>query len=72
MVFGQKISFTEENYNITGSSDAYIKILRTIKGLRNSMAHGRMDELKYNGYSLAGVKGQMSLIVDLTNATLVR
>jgi len=72
MVFGQKITFADDNYNQSGNSDAYIKMLRSIKELRNDMAHGRMDELVYKGYSLGDIKGQMKLVVDLANSALNR
>lgn len=68
MTFGKKIMFIEDNYNQEGNSSAYIKILRSIKTLRNHMAHGRLNELKYGQYSLSDPRGQMKLTIDLMNA----
>lgn len=70
MTFGQKINFVENNYNLEGKSNAFIQVLRAIKTLRNHMAHGRLDELKYGQYSLADPKGQIKLVIDLMNAAL--
>lgn len=70
MTFGAKIKFIEDNYNPKGNSDPFIKVLRSIKELRNHMAHGRLDELKYGQYSLADPRGQIKLTIDLMNAAL--
>ncbi|MFA5878043.1 MAG: hypothetical protein WC845_01625 [Candidatus Staskawiczbacteria bacterium] len=35
--------------------------------LRNSVAHGRFQELKYEGHALSDLKGQMKIIVDFMN-----
>ena len=68
MTFGDKIKFVEENYNPDRKPDAYVKVLRSIKTLRNHMAHGRLDKLQYCKYSMADVRGQMKLTIDLMNS----
>jgi|AntAceMinimDraft_18_1070375.scaffolds.fasta_scaffold22304_1 hypothetical protein len=70
MTFGQKINFIENNYNPEGKSSAFIEVLRSIKTLRNHMAHGRLNKLTYGQYSLADPRGQIKLIIDLMNAAL--
>lgn len=70
MTFGQKIVFIQKNYNPEGKSDKYIEILRTIKNLRNDVAHGRIEDLKYGRYSLSDVRAQMKLTIDLMNGAL--
>ena len=70
MTFGQKIVFIQKNYNPEGKSDKYIEILRTIKNLRNDVAHGRIEDLKYGRYSLSDVRAQMKLTIDMMNGAL--
>jgi len=70
MTFGKKIIFIQKNYNPEGKSDKYIEALRVIKNLRNDVAHGRIENLKYGRYSLADIRGQMKLTIDLMNGAL--
>jgi hypothetical protein len=72
MTFGGKIKFINENYNTKGNSTTYIEFLRTLKNLRNHMAHGRLEELRYGKYSMADPRGQIKLTIDFMNAALKR
>lgn len=68
MTFGEKIKFVEDNYVQKKDNDLYVSVLRSVKTLRNHMAHGRLDKLKYGKYSLSDPRGQMKLTIDLMNA----
>src|SRR3989338_3723078 len=70
MTFGQKIKFIEEHYISNPKMDVYTKVLKDIKNLRNSMAHGELNKLFYGGYFLSDPRGQLKLGVDLRNASL--
>lgn len=70
MTFGQKIRFIEEHYIDNPKMDSYVKILKSIKNLRNCMAHGELDKLVYGGYFLSDPRGQLKLGAHLRNASL--
>ena len=70
MTFGQKIIFIEKHYISNPKIDAYVKVLKDIKNLRNYMAHGELNKLFYGGYFLSDPRGQLKLGVDLRNASL--
>ena len=53
-----------------GKSDKYVEVLRTIKTLRNHMAHGRFRKLVYGKYSMDDPRGQIKLTLDLMDAAL--
>lgn len=66
--FGDKITIIEELY--TSKKDPFIKIMRQIQDLRNDVAHGRFDNLKYGGYSLDDNRGKLTMIADLRDAMM--
>ncbi|MFA6315018.1 MAG: hypothetical protein WC648_01440 [Candidatus Paceibacterota bacterium] len=66
--FGSKITIIEELH--CSKNDPFIKIMRQIQDLRNHVAHGRFDNLKYKGYSLNDNRGKLTLIADLRDALL--
>jgi len=68
--FGSKISLIEKNYATTPKDKNYIKMLWKINDLRNHIAHGRFDELKYGGYMLNDPKGQIKLTLEIMNSSL--
>ena len=68
--FGSKISLIEKNYASMPKNKNYIKMLWKINDLRNHVAHGRFDELKYGGYLLNDPKGQIKLTIEIMNTSL--
>jgi hypothetical protein len=70
MTFGKKIDFIEKNYVNDKGNNIYISFMREINKLRNHMAHGRLDELKYKGYFLSEPEGQLKIFADVRNANL--
>lgn len=66
--FSQKIQLIGELY--TGSKDPLVKLMRTIKELRNDVAHGRFDKLNYGGYHLSDSRGRLKLIGHYRDALL--
>lgn len=64
--FGDKISIISDLYYKDSKKDGFVKILWKINELRNAMAHGRFDELKYGGYHLSDLKGQLKIFGDFT------
>ena len=66
--FGEKIKVIEELY--TGKKDDFIKLMRKIQDLRNDVAHGSFDNLKYGGYNLSDNKGRVMLIANLRDVLL--
>jgi hypothetical protein len=64
--FGDKIKFIEEIYS--SKEDPFIKLMRQIQDLRNAVAHGRFNDLKYGGYSLNDNRGKLKLIANLRDA----
>jgi hypothetical protein len=57
MALMQKLSLQMLAIPLTGNSGGHIAMLRSVKELRNHIAHGRMKELRYKVYSLADTKG---------------
>ncbi len=68
--FGDKISLISDLYTKEPKKDKFLKMLWKVNDLRNSMAHGRFDELKYEGYHLSDVKGQLKIVSDFKNSLL--
>ena len=66
--FGEKIKIIEELH--TEKNDPFIKLMRQVQDLRNHVAHGRFNELKYAGYLLSDNRGKMTLIANLMDALL--
>lgn len=66
--FGEKIKVIEELY--TGKKDGFIKLMRKIQNLRNDVAHGRFDNLKYEACDLSDNKGRIMLIANLRDSLL--
>ena len=64
--FGDKIKFIEKIY--TSKEDPFIKVMRQVQDLRNDVAHGRFDELKYGGYPLSDNRGKLKLLANLRDA----
>jgi sulfur relay (sulfurtransferase) DsrC/TusE family protein len=61
--FGEKIKVIEELY--IEKKDNFIKLMREVQDLRNDIAHGKFDNLKYGGYSLSDNRGKIKLIAHL-------
>lgn len=70
MTFANKIIFIDKNYNTDLRSTTYINFLREVKNIRNNMAHGELDKLKYGGYHLSDPRGQLKILASLVNASL--
>ncbi len=68
--FGSKISLIEKHYATMPKDKNYITMLWKINDLRNHVAHGRFDELKYGGYMLNDPKGQIKLTIEIMNSSL--
>ena len=63
--FGDKIDALEKLYL---GKKTITKLMRIVQNMRNDIAHGRFDNLKYKGYDLSDGCGQLKLILDLRNA----
>ncbi len=61
--FGDKIKIIEELY--TGKKDEFTKLMRKIQDMRNDVAHGRFENLKYGGYHLSDNRSKLILIANL-------
>ena len=70
--FGDKIKVMKEIYISDTKKDPYLEIYNKINNLRNAVAHGRYEELKYGGYELHEFKGQLKLLSDFRNAALTK
>lgn len=70
MTLGQKIDFVEKHYIKNRENDLYISFMRSLNKLRNHMAHGRLDQLKYGGYFLSEPEAQLKIFADVHNAHL--
>ena len=70
MTFGQKIDFIEKNYVNDKDNNIYVSFMRELSKLRNHMAHGRLNELKYGGYFLSEPEGQLKIFANVRNANL--
>lgn len=66
--FGGKISLMNDRYNKTSQIKPFINMAWKINQLRNDMAHGRFNNLKYEGIDLSDRKGQFKFLIDLTTA----
>ncbi|MBP9782111.1 MAG: hypothetical protein KBC50_00010 [Candidatus Pacebacteria bacterium] len=66
LYFSQKISVMEKH--LSKKDNPFLKMLRKIQNLRNHIAHGRLNDLIYEDYSLSSGEGQLKLITDLMNA----
>ena len=67
MYFSEKIKYLVDNKHLK-EDDPYHIFLKKFNKLRNHMAHGRLHELVYEGYSLSHPKGQIKVTADLRNA----
>ena len=68
--FGDKISLISDLYIKDPNKDEFIKTLWKINNLRNSMAHGRFNELKHGEFYLSEIEGQIKIIMDFMNSAL--
>ena len=66
--FGSKITIIQQLY--VNNGDALLKMMRKIQDLRNHVAHGRFDMLKYDGHKLNKGHGQILIIADIRDAYL--
>jgi len=70
LYFRDKISVISELYVKDPKKDKFLKFLHKVNDLRNSVSHGRFDELKYGKYMLSDVRGQLKIVADLMNTLL--
>lgn len=68
--FGDKISIISELYIQNPKKDEFISLMRKVQDLRNAIAHGRFNELKYDGRALSDATGQLKILGDLMNTLL--
>jgi len=68
LTFGDKIKVIEELY--ANKKDDFVKFMRKVQNLRNDIAHGRFDNLKYEEYSLSENEGRILLIANLRDTML--
>lgn len=68
--FGDKISVISELYVKYPKKDEFLRLMRKVQDLRNAIAHGRFDELKYDSLDLGDARGQLKITADLMNALL--
>jgi len=68
--FRDKISIISKLHIKNPKKNKFIKLLNKVNNLRNSVAHGRFDELKYGGYMLSDARGQLKITTNLMNALL--
>ena len=66
--FGEKIKVIEELYIST--KDTFIKFMRKVQDMRNDIAHGRFNNLKYGGYDLSDNRGKIKLVAELRDSLL--
>lgn len=66
--FGDKISLIQKHYATEPDDKNFNSLLWKINDLRNSVAHGRFDELKFGGHELHNPKGQLKLIIEVMKA----
>jgi len=64
--FGDKIKVMEELYDLT--KDRFIKCMRKVQDMRNDIAYGRFNNLKYGGYDLSDNRGKIKLIAELRDS----
>lgn len=70
LAFGDKISLMDERYNAGGQIKPFVSFAWKVNKLRNSVAHGRYDDLKYEGLDLSDKKCQLKFLIDLVSAFL--
>ena len=68
--FGDKISILSKLHLKSLKKDKLESLLWKINELRNAVSHGRFEELKYEGYKLSNVGGQLKIISDLMSGLL--
>ncbi|MEK6935467.1 MAG: hypothetical protein AABW67_01645, partial [Nanoarchaeota archaeon] len=66
--FGEKIKVMEELYIST--KNPFIKFMRKVQDMRNDIAHGRFNNLKYGGYDLSDNRGKIKLLAELRDSLL--
>ena len=66
--FGDKIKVMEELYSL--KKDRLVKFMRIIQDMRNDVAHGRFNNLKYGGYNLSDNRGKIKLLAELRDSML--
>jgi hypothetical protein len=68
LTFGSKISLMDKRYNKKDKIKQFINMAWKVNELRNHMAHGRFNSLKYDGLDLSDKKAQAKFLIDLTAA----
>jgi hypothetical protein len=68
--FGDKISIISDLYSENPKKDAFVSLMWKVNTLRNDVAHGRFNNLKYDGFELSDSRGQLKIVADLMNALL--
>ena len=66
--FGDKISVISELYKEDLKKGDLLSLLWKINEIRNHVAHGRFDKLKYKECELSDIRGQLKIIVDFKDA----
>lgn len=66
--FGEKIKVMEELYIST--KNPFITFMRKVQDMRNDIAHGRFNNLKYGGYDLSDNRGKIKLLAELRDSLL--
>lgn len=66
--FGDKISLIDDEYNLKGQIKPFITMAWKVNSLRNNVAHGKFNDLKYEGMDLFQTKAQFKFFIDLTTA----
>lgn len=70
LAFGDKISLIDERYNAGGQIKPFVSFAWKVNQLRNNVAHGKFDNLKYEGFDLSDRKGQFKFLIDSVSAFL--
>lgn len=68
--FGGKIFILEKLFSKKNEHKKLIKLIRTIQEMRNNVAHGKFQDIKYGGYNIADVRGRIKIIGELKNHLL--
>ena len=65
--FGSKIAVLHDIYYEHPKTDPLVSFLWKVNKLRNDLAHGRFEKLKYGGYPLSDVRGQIKITAEFMN-----
>lgn len=68
LTFGGKIKVIEELH--TGKKDPFIKLMKVIQKMRNKIAHGNFNDLRYGGYSLSDNRARIKLLANFRDTLL--